>query len=129
MISPCALPVGLPRSIRETLLPHYREQLREQLQSFLLLQPGKTGRSEQSEPFSQDGEESEDEDVREQQELREEFAMGWEQLDAEQRHMTWEEGRATLVPEEQIKWWGMMPDELKVGLTSPEPVVAEPIEN
>lgn len=129
MIFPCALPVGLPRSIRQTLLPVYRDQLRDQLQSFLLLQPQMSGGSQQSEPFSHDGEENDDRAARDQRDLRQLYAMGWEQLDAEQRHVRWERGRARLVPEEQIKWWGEMPDELKVGLTPPEPVVADQGEN
>lgn len=111
------------------LLPFYRHQLREQLHSFLLLQPRKSGRSEQSEPFSHDGEEGEDRAARDQQDLRQLYAMGWEQLNAEQRRVKWDRARATLVTAEQIMWWAEMPDELKVGLTPPEPVVAGENEN
>lgn len=129
VIFPCALPVGLPRSIREKLLPIYRDKLREELQLFLSLQPKSSGRSQQSEPFSQDGEESEDRAARDQQELRQLYADGWEKLNAEQRRVKWNRGRAALVPEEQVKWWEEMPDELKVGLTPPEPVLAQPKQN
>lgn len=119
VIFPCALPIGLPRSIRDKLLPLYRTKLKDSLLLLISLQAIKSGRSTQSETFSQDGEESEERTSENQEELRKLYACGWEELDAEQRRAKWDRGRGSLAPVQQLLWWYDMPDKLKVGLTPP----------
>lgn len=121
VISPCALPIGLPRSIRDKLLPLYRIKLKDSLLLLVSMQAIKSGRSAQIERFSQDGGESEERTLEIQEELRKLYASGWEELDAEQRRAKWDRGRCSLAPAQQILWWDDMPDKLKVGLTPPVP--------
>lgn len=60
VISPCAMPFGMPRAIREKLLSVYRRRLQDRLIAFLVLKPHKEGDSGQSWTFSQGSHQTEE---------------------------------------------------------------------
>lgn len=54
VISPCAMPFGMPRVTREKLLSVYRRRLQDRLIAFLVLKPRTESGSGQSWTFSQE---------------------------------------------------------------------------
>lgn len=129
---PCALPVGLPSSIRRTLLDKYLLELRERLTALTQTKRSCSSKSAQSATLSHDGD-SEVGPTAHQRRLLEGNKSVWAELGDEVRRKKWDRVGAGLTPEQLMSWWAEMSEELKVGLTPPEkaqkPVVVPEMAN
>lgn len=114
---PCALPVGLPSSVRQKLLNKYRRELRSRLTP-LLNQKRPSAESGQSDTLSQDG----DADIKpasEQDRYLRVYNSGWDGLDQAARKDRWQEAGKELSVEQLQAWWAEMDEDMKVGLLAP----------
>lgn len=115
---PCALPVGLPSSIRQKLLDKYRRELRGRLMELQDQRRSLSARSSQSAVLSHDGD-SELKPTAEQKELLSMYKAGWATLDMNERQDRWMEAVTGLANEQSMQWWDEMSEDTKVGLLPP----------
>lgn len=110
---PCALPVGLPNSIRHKLLKKYRNELRVRLTELLDQKRSSSAKSTQSAALP------EAKLTAEQKQLLRIYKTGWAVLDHAERHERWGEARLGLVIGQLVTWWEELSEEMKVGLLPP----------
>lgn len=116
VIVPCALPAGLPKTIRHRLLSKYRNQLRVRLTE---LMNQSRSLSTQSAALSHDGDESEGKPTGEQKQLLRIYRAGWAVLDQAERRERWGEARQGLAVGQLMTWWEEMSEDVKSGLVPP----------
>lgn len=119
---PCALPVGLPSSIRHKLLDKYRHELRGRLTTLLNQKRGLSARSSQSNALSHDGDGDGDSEIKpttNQKVLLRMLKGGWSALDHAARDERWQTAADGLTFEQLITWWGEMNEDMKIGLLPP----------
>lgn len=112
IVVPCAFPIGLPRSIRESLLQQYRGELRTRL--LRLVQRNRWAQSDAL--LVRDDCQIVTDSKRW---LLRMYKSGWEALDLEQRKERWEGARRGLPHELLEGWWASMEENMKVGLAPP----------
>lgn len=118
---PCALPVGLPSSIRHKLLDKYRHELQGRLIALLNQKRSLSARSSQSAALSHDTD-AEIKLTADQKELLRGYQSGWGTMDKAARQERWGEAVQSLAVEQLAKWWGEMSEDMKIGLLPPEQV-------
>lgn len=116
---PCALPVGLPKSIHHKLLSKYRSQLRVRLTELLNQKRSLSARSTQSAALSHDGDDSEGKPTADQKQLLRIYKTGWAVLDHAERCERWGEARRGLAVGLLMTWWEEMSEDVKIGLVPP----------
>lgn len=117
MIFPCAFPMGLPRSIREGLLTHYRGELVDRLLALLKTDRRESSTSVQSKALSSDRKRQNT--AKAKNWLMRQYQNNWESLDLEERTTRWERARKELPVEMFEGWWLSMGAEQRVGLVPP----------
>lgn len=115
---PCALPVGLPTSVRQKLLHKYRRELRSHLTALLNQKRSVSAGSGQSDTSSQDGDADIKSDSEQDRYLRV-YKSGWDELDQAARKDRWQEAGKELSVEQLQAWWAEMDEDMKVGLLAP----------
>lgn len=118
IIYPCALPIGLPRSIREKLLVHYRGELRVRLAPLVDKNRRESSTSVQSNALSVDKQKQNTSKAK--QMLMRQYQNNWENLGPVERIERWQKARNNLSPEMLEGWWFSMGPDQRVGLVPPE---------
>lgn len=122
IIFPCALPVGLPSSIRRKLLDKYRHELRGRLDALpkekQRSSSAKSAESTQSATLSLDGD-SEVKPTKNQIRVLRIYQLKWPELNDEERQEEWETASQELTVGQLKAWWAEMSEEMKKGLSPP----------